>query len=141
MKLSLKPNDYLKADSLELFLFGARWSFGFWLLYLGVMKWVGGPGNFLAYIAKDFADEWPPELMITAIGWIILISEPLLGFFLILGFQQRLAWLLTAKLMFLLLMGKTILGDYATVANNWQYFFIALGAASLSPGKLRKENN
>lgn len=122
----------MKSDSKQLFLFGARWAFGFWLLYIGVMKWVGGADGFVGYISGQFANTWPPSWMILALAWIILVLEPLLGALLLLGKAQRLVWILTAKLMFILMFGQTLLGNYATVSNNWQYFFIALIAASLS---------
>ena len=139
MKLSLNPNTYLQAEGKELFLFGLRWSFGFWLLYVGAMKWINGPAGFIGYIGKDFANAWPPEIMITVLGWIIVVAEPLLGLLLIIGWRPRLVWLATAKLMWILMFGKTIVQDYPTVANNWQYFVLALAACCLTPPEKSSE--
>ena len=133
MKLSLRLSDYLEADGKELFLFYARWAFGIWLLYLGMMKWIGGPVNFIGYITKDFAAAWPPEMMVVGLGWIILVLEPLLGALLILGWRQRLVWLITADLMWVLLFGKSIVHDYPTVASNWHYCVFALAMGCMSP--------
>ncbi len=132
MKFSLNPKTYLKADSKELFCFGARWAFGFWLLYLGVMKWIGGPENFVGYINGAFAETWVPARLLTVMSWLILILEPLLGALLILGWKERLVWITTAKLMFLLIFGQTILQEWGSVANNWQYLFFCIALAAFS---------
>lgn len=128
----LNPKTYLEMESKELMLFSLRWTFGFWLLYLGLSKWIMGSQGFLGYIGKEFSETFLPPLLVQLTGWIIIIAEPLLAIMLLIGFKPRLTWLLTAKLLFILIMGKTILGDYPTVANNWIYLIMAIGAASFS---------
>jgi len=120
----------LNKDTREFFLFGLRLSFGFWILYVGLGKWLAGPAGFIGYIVNQFNETWVPELLSSGLGWIIIIAEPLVGLWLLAGVKQRLAWVAASKLMFLLMFGKTILGDYATVANNWQYLVIAIAAAA-----------
>ena len=122
-------------ESKEFFLFGASYSFGIWLLYLGLNKWIGGASGFVGYITKQFAETWAPEPLTLALAWIILIAEPLLGLWLITGKKLRLAWIATAKLMFMLMFGKTLLQDYPGVADNWQYLALALVCASFAPAE------
>jgi len=119
----------------DLFLFGARLSFGCWLTYVGLMKWLGGPVGFIGYIVGTFEKTWVPELLATGLGWIIIIAEPVIGLWLLAGIKPRWAWIGTAKLMFLVMFGKTILQDFATVANNWQYLVLALACAALTEDK------
>ena len=128
--LSLPPKDF--------FLFGMRWSFGPWFLYVGITKWLAGPATFIAYMSSNFEKTWLPLLLVQPTGWVIVLAEPILGIWLWSGKQSRLAWALTAKLMFILLLGQTVLKEYGTVANNWQYFVLALACAALSSS--REEN-
>ena len=125
----------LKLKSMELFLLGARVCFGIWILYLGIGKWVNGPAGFVGYIESGFGSTWIPGILLTIMAWLILIAEPLFGLWLLSGKRQRLAWLCTALLMFILTMGQTVLGEYGVVANNWQYLILALVCASWSDAK------
>jgi len=121
-----------KCSGRELFLCSTGLLFGLWLLYLGAMKWIGGPGMFVGYIGTTFADTWLPGIMVTLTAWVILVAEPLLGLWLISGKCARCAWLATAGLMFMLAFGQTVLQQHATVANNWQFVILALACAALS---------
>ena len=117
----------------ELFLFGTRLAFGVWLLYLGLSKFIFiGPENFVGYISNSFAETWIPSFLILVTSWVILIGEVVLGAWLIIGKAPTLAWIATAKLMFILMFGQTVLQEHAVVFQNWHYFFIALLCASLS---------
>ncbi|NDC38622.1 MAG: DoxX family membrane protein [Proteobacteria bacterium] len=122
----------LKADSRHFFLTTLRLFFGSWLLYVGVSKLLGGMTGFIGYIEGEFAQTWLPSIAITTTAWLILILEPVIGAWLLLGKHQRLAWLSAASLMFLLMLGKTVLRDFPTVANNWQYLLLCLVAAAWS---------
>ena len=66
------------------------------------------------------------------LAWLIVVAEPVLGAWLLSGKRQRAAWTATAKLMFLLMFGQTMLQKHDVVANNWQYFVLALVCAALS---------
>lgn len=125
-------SNVLKLGSRELFLLGARLSFGFWLLYLGIGKVLGGPSNFIAYLLTTFEKTWAPPQLITGLGWVILAGEVLLGLALLSGKKSRCVWFLTAVLMFTLTFGQTMIQQWPSVANNWQYFFLALACAALS---------
>ena len=116
----------------EFFLFYARMAFGGWLLYVGAMKWIGGAGGFVGYIGSQFAETWVPMPLVAGLGWFIIIAEPLFGLWLLSGKTPRLAWAATADLMFVLMMGQTILKQFPTVANNWQYVVFAAACAALS---------
>lgn len=119
------PRDY--------FLLLLRTFFGTWLLYLGISKWIFvGSTNFVSYITTEFNATWSPPSFNLAIAWIILIAEPLLGALLLLGKKLRCVWTLTALLMFVLMMGQSVLQKFDVVANNWIYLFISLVAAALS---------
>ena len=94
-------------------------------------KWLGGAGGFVGYISGTFAETWIPGVLITISAWAIIISELILGLWLLIGKKLRLAWVITAGLMFMLMLGQTVIKEYGTVANNWQYLVIAIVAASL----------
>ena len=121
----------LKSDPRSFFLFSARWAFGWWLVYVGVSKWLGGAAGFVGYISSTFAETWLPAPLVLITAWAIIVLEPLCGLWLVVGKRQRLAWIATSKLMFMLMLGQTILKEYGTVANNWQYVLFAIICASL----------
>ena len=122
--------NFLKLDTRAFLLTSLRWTFGFWLLYVGVGKWLGGPAGFVGYIETQFAATWLPAILTTTTAWIIIIAEPLIGLWLMLGKVQRLAWIAAAGLMFMLTFGQTVLQEYESVANNWQYLILCLVAAA-----------
>ena len=122
----------LKGDSRICFLTALRLTFGGWILFVGISKVLGGPAGFVGYISGEFAATWLPALLTTITAYVILVGEPLVGVWLLSGKRQRLAWLVAAALMFLLMIGKTILRDFATVANNWQYLVLCLTAAAFT---------
>ena len=107
--------------------------FGGWLFYVGAVKWcpsIVGPLDFVGWIQSDFAKTWIPGFLVTLTAWIILIAEPLLGAMLIISRGKcRLTWVLTAGLMFMLLLGKTVQQDHATVANIWQFLILCVVGA------------
>ncbi len=116
----------------EFFLRGARLAFGIWLLYVGLDKWMGGASNFVGYITSEFANTWSPKELNTILAWVILIAEPAIGLWLIIGKCQRMAWAAAAKLMFLLMFGLTILHKPDTV-HNFEFFVFCLTCAALAP--------
>lgn len=120
----------MKLDNRLFFLTSLRYLFGLWLLYVGLSKVVGGPAGFVGYIEGEFAATWLPAILVTLAAWVILAAENLIGLWLLVGKSQRAAWFAAALLMFLLLLGKTVTRDFATVANNWQYLLLCLGAAA-----------
>lgn len=122
----------LGGDARLCFSTSLRYTFGAWLFFVGVSKFVGGAAGFVGYVESQFAQTWLPPLLTTISGWVILVAEPLVGAWLLLGRRVRLAWLAGAALMFLLMFGKTILRDFPTVADNWQYLLICLAGAALA---------
>jgi len=87
-----------------------RFCFGLWLLYAGVVKWIMiGPHAFVGFITAEFDKSWSPHALNVALAWLIMIAEPVLALFILSGKKARLAWMLTALLMFLLTIGETIL--------------------------------
>ena len=129
--IPLTLNQVQSLNAKDFFLLGARWSFGFWLLFTGLFKWIGGAGNFISFIESSFSETFLPVQLITAAAWLIVVLEPICGLWLITGLKQRFAWLAAAKLIFLLIIGKTLLHDYETVANNWQYLILCIACGSL----------
>lgn len=122
-----------KKDPKSFFLFWARVLFGFWLLYLGLAKWLPlGPEGFIAYTQGAFAETFLPAISVTITAWIIVIGEVFIGVGLLFGKRQRCFWTGATLLMFILLVGKTVLQDHTTVANIWQYLVLALTCAALS---------
>jgi len=124
--------EYLKQDSRRFFLCGMRFFFGSWLLYVGLVKWISiGPTAFAVFIAADFDKTWSPHALNVLLAWLIMIAEPVLAAFILSGRRARLAWSLTALLMFLLTIGQTLLMK-PDVSANWQYLVLTLACAALS---------
>src|ERR1051325_10828853 len=122
----------LDHDTRRFFLCGMRFFFGLWLLYVGLVKWISiGPGKFVGYITADFDKTWSPHFLNVLLAWLIIIAEPVLAVLILSGKKARLAWSLTALLMFLLTIGQTILMKPDVIAN-WQYLVLTLVCAALS---------
>lgn len=119
----LSPRDF--------FLKGSRLAFGAWLFYASLAKWFGGPNVFVGYISSEFRKTWSPPLLNTALAWVILFAEPVVALWLLSGIRQRCAWTAASLLMFLLLLGMTILGK-PEVIYNFHYFFLCLACAAWS---------
>ena len=120
------------ASPRSLFLLWAHLFFGIWLLCLGLSKLIGGPVGTVAWMRSEFAETWVPAALVTVLGWIIIVMENVVGVWLLAGVRARWAWIAAGKLLFLLIMGKTILGEYGTVADNWLYLILILACAALS---------
>ena len=122
----------LSYEPRRFFLFGMRFFFGVWLLFVGLSKWIFmGPGAFVGYIASQFDKTWSPHLLNVSLAWLIMIAEPVLAGLILSGKKPRLVWTLTALLMFLLTIGQTILMKSDVIAN-WQYTVLVLACAALS---------
>ena len=122
---------FLNYDTRKFFLFGIRIFFGLWLFYAGMMKWVAmGPTVFVGFITAEFDKTWSPHVLNVALAWLIIIAEPVLALFILSGKKERIAWTLTALLMFLLTIGQTILMKPDVIAN-WQYLVLTLFCAAL----------
>lgn len=106
--------------------------FGAWLLYAGIMKlFFMGPETFVGYITSQFDATWSPHALNVVLAWIIIIAEPLLALMILSGKKPRAAWMFTSMLMFLLLMGQSILMK-PDVINNWMYVVLTLICAAMS---------
>jgi len=116
----------------QYFLFGMRFLFGAWFLYVGVSKWIiFGPESFVGIITAEFDKTWSPHLLNVVLAWIILVAEPVLAALILSGWRARMVWSLTALLMFMLTIGQTILMKPDVIAN-WQYLIVTLACAALS---------
>ncbi|HEY5460725.1 MAG TPA: hypothetical protein VIJ89_03155 [Deferrimonas sp.] len=70
--------EFLKYDTRRFFLFGIRFFFGAWLLYVGLSKWIFmGPGVFVGYVAAQFDKTWSPHLL--TIGQTILMKPDIIA--------------------------------------------------------------
>ncbi len=119
-------------DARKFFLFGMRFFFGLWLLYVGFSKWVFmGSGAFVGYITAEFDKTWSPHILNVFLAWLILIAEPVLALLILSGKKARQVWTLAALLMFLLTLGQTILMKPDMIAN-WQFLVLTLLCAALS---------
>ena len=125
-------------DARSFFLCGMRIFFGLWFLYVGLTKWIAfGPEAFVGMIATEFDKTWSPHGLNVLLAWIILVAEPALALLILSGWKPRIAWSLTALLMFQLVLGQTILMK-PDVTANWEYLLLALACAALSDPELRK---
>lgn len=123
---------YCDYDTRRFFLFGVRFFFGLWLLYVGLTKWIFmGPSGFVGYIITDFDKTWSPHVLNVLLAWLIIIAEPVLAVLILSGKKARMAWMLTSLLMFLLVIGQTILMK-PTVIDNWHFLVLTLFCAALS---------
>jgi len=119
-------------DARRYFLLLMRVFFGLWLLFAGLNKWIPkGPAPFIEQTQTMFADAWPPRWLITILAWLIAISEVVLALLILSGWKPRLIWSLTAALMFMLMMGLSIL-MLPNAADNWQFIVLASVCAALS---------
>ena len=119
-------------DTRKFFLFGMRFFFGLWFLYAGIAKWLMmGPVAFEGYITSQFDATWSPHILNVILAWLIIVAEPLLALLILSGKKPRMAWTLTSLLMFLLVLGQTLLMK-ADVIANWQYLVLTLVCAALS---------
>ena len=124
--------EFLNYDTRRFFLFGIRLSFGAWLLYAGLSKWIFmGRGVFVGYIAAQFDKTWSPHMLNVSLAWLILVAEPVLAVLILSGRKARMVWTLTSLLMFLLTIGQTILMKPDVIAN-WQFLVLVLLCAALS---------
>jgi uncharacterized membrane protein YphA (DoxX/SURF4 family) len=124
--------NFLNYDARRFFMFGMRIFFGIWFLYAGLSKWISmGPNTFVGFITTEFDKTWSPHALNVFLAWLIIIAEPVLALFILSGKQARVAWTLTALLMFLLTIGQTILMKPDVIAN-WQFLVLTLGCAALS---------
>ncbi len=114
------------------FLCGMRLFFGLWLLYAGLFKWIAfGPTGFEGFITGEFDKTWSPHFLNVVLAWLIIFAEPILAVLILIGKKPRLVWTLTTLLMFLFVIGQSILMK-PDVINNWQYLLLTLGCAALS---------
>lgn len=128
---------FMEYDPRRFFLLGMRLSFGSWLLYVGLSKWLFiGAGAFVGMITGEFDKTWSPHLLNVALAWLILVAEPALAALLLSGWRPRLAWSLTTLLMFMLTVGQTILMK-PDVVGNWQFLVLTLACAALSGPEAR----
>ncbi len=119
-------------DTRRFFLCGMRFCFGLWLLYAGLVKWLFiGPNAFVGFIVSDFDKTWSPHVLNVALAWLIIIAEPVLALLILWGKKARTVWTLTTLLMFLFVIGQSILMKPDVIAN-WQYLVLALVCAALS---------
>ena len=119
-------------DTRKFFVFGIRIFFGTCLLYAAIMKWfVMGPNTFVGFITAEFDKTWSPHVLNVALAWLIMIAELVLSVLILSGKKPRLVWTLTTLLMFLLVLGQSILMKPEVIAN-WQYLVLTLTCAALS---------
>ena len=91
--------EFLGYDFRRFFLFGMRFFFGAWLLYVGLSKWIFmGPGTFVGYIAGQFDKTWSPHALNVSLAWLILVAEPVLAILILSGRKARTVWTLTSLL-------------------------------------------
>lgn len=122
-------------DARKYFLFGMRFFFGVWLLYVGLMKWIQfGPTGFVGMITSQFEKTWSPYALNVVLAWLILFAEPILSLLVLSGLKPRLVWTLVTLLMFMLTIGQTI-SMQQTVNYNWQFTVLTLVCAALSEPK------
>ncbi len=102
-----------------------RLLFGLVFLIYGINKLV----NYAAVvdgISSGFVDSWLPMILVKPFAYILPVVEFLLGIWFLTGFKYRTALITTGFLMILLIFGKAVQGDPATVGRNMIYMIILL---------------
>lgn len=124
--------EFLRYDFRRFFLFGLRFFFGAWLLYVGLSKWIFmGSATFVGYVTGQFDKTWSPHALNVSLAWLILVAEPVLAVLILSGWKARAVWTLASLFMFLLVVGQTILMKPDVIAN-WQFLVLVLLCAALS---------
>ena len=73
------------------FLYGMRFFFGLWLLFVGLAKWFFmGPATFVGFITSAFDKTWSPHVLNGLLAWLIMIAEPVLAMLILSGRKTRL---------------------------------------------------
>ena len=120
------------SDPRTFFLCGMRFFFGTWLLYVGLVKWISiGPAAFVGMITSEFDKTWSPHALNALLAWLIMVAEPVVALCILSGKKPRASWALASLLMFLLLIGQTMLMKPGVI-ENWQFTVLTLVCAALS---------
>ena len=123
----------------DLFILGARLTFGTWLFYVGSAKWLGGAAKFVGFITSSFSKTWIPEPLLLLTGWGILIAEPVIGIWLVLGLTKRWAWISAAALMFWLTFGQTVIKPPRDQIGLSRYLLLGIGCNHTADLHLQQE--
>ena len=103
-----------------------RFALGVLFLFAAIGKFAGpGPAGFANWTLQEFEATYLPRFMLIPYAYTLPYLEFVLGVVLILGIFTRTSLTVAALLLISLALGKMVLQDHATVANNLNYVFMA----------------
>lgn len=104
-----------------------RLALGMLLFFAGLNKFLNPHGATAVSkgITESFADTWLPTVLVAPYAYVLPYVEVLVGAALILGLWSKLTFLVAGLLLVSLAFGKVVTMEYATVANNLNYVFMA----------------
>ena len=100
-----------------------RVTLGVVFLFSGVGKFMGGIGNFVSGMEKQFAGKLPSALVLP-FAYALPFMEVLFGSLIVLGLFTSAALVLSGLLLLALTFGTVMLSDFPTVAHNTQYALV-----------------
>ena len=100
-----------------------RVTLGVVFLFSGVGKFMGGIGNFVDGMEKQFAGKLPSALVLP-FAYALPFMEVLFGSLIVLGLFTSAALVLSGLLLLALTFGTVMLSDFPTVAHNTQYALV-----------------
>ncbi|MFO7975138.1 MAG: DoxX family membrane protein [Candidatus Hydrogenedentota bacterium] len=117
-------NHGLSPESVAGFLL--RLALGVLFLFAAIGKFAGpGPMGFATWILQEFEATYLPRFLVVPYAYALPYVEFLLGVVLILGVFTKVSLTLAALTLISLAFGKMVQQDHATVANNFNYVFMA----------------
>ena len=117
-----------------------RGSFGIFLLFSGIGKFMMGIDTFVGFIVPGFEETFLPKLLVTAFAYAMPFLEFLLGLWLLTGFKRDWALIGTGKFLAILMFGLLLQGNVDTVNKVFIYIFIIAYTLSLPKYKMMKED-
>jgi thiosulfate dehydrogenase (quinone) large subunit len=101
-----------------------RVTLGVLILFSGVGKIVGGPGEFATELAERYEETWLPAGLVLFVGHLLPFVEVGLGVPLVLGLFTLPALMGTGVLMLLFTFGTTVVEDHEATGRNAVYALI-----------------
>ena len=110
-------------------------------------KFRSGLDNTTMFIQGMFKDTWLPLSLVGLYARILPFAEAIIAIWLIVGYKLKTAWILTAFVLITLAFGMAVAKQFAVVANNYFYVFLACAGLYFScedccsiDGILKKSN-
>ncbi len=108
-----------------------RGSFGIFLLFSGIGKFMMGMDNFVGFVVPSFEETFLPLLIAKGFAYAIPFLEIILSICLLSGYKRDWALVGTGKFLVILMFGHLIKGENESVGALFIYIFIIAYTLSL----------